>query len=69
MARRYPLLKAVDWLETNFRPYNPEEELQVGLFREAIANALVASKPNSCPSGLIFRMNRLHLTNLRVVYG
>src|SRR5690606_14535272 len=42
-----------DWLETNFRPYNPEEELQVGLFRvpvpkvdlgafrEAVANALV----------------------------
>lgn len=51
--RRYPLLKAVDWLETNFRPYNPEEELQVGLFRvpvpmvdmgafrEAVANALI----------------------------
>lgn len=51
--RRYPLLKALDWLETNFRPYNPEEELQVGLFRvpvprvdlaafrEAVANALI----------------------------
>ncbi|MDB5921030.1 MAG: ATPase [Massilia sp.] len=51
--RRYPLLKAVDWLETNFRPYNPEDELQVGLFRvpvplvdmgafrEAVANALI----------------------------
>lgn len=51
--RRYPLLKALDWLETNFRPYNPEEEIQVGLFRvpvpmvdmgafrEAVANALV----------------------------
>ncbi len=51
--RRYPLLKAVEWLETNFRPYNPEEELQVGLFRvpvpmvdmgafrEAVANALI----------------------------
>jgi ATP-dependent DNA helicase RecG len=50
---RYPLLKALDWLETNFRPYNPEQELQVGLFRvpvplvdmaafrEAIANALI----------------------------
>jgi ATP-dependent DNA helicase RecG len=24
--RRFPLLKALDWLETNFRPYNPEEE-------------------------------------------
>lgn len=51
--RRFPLLKALDWLETNFRPNNPEEELQVGLFRvpvpkvdmgafrEAVANALV----------------------------
>lgn len=51
--RRFPLLKALDWLETNFRPYNPEEEVQVGLFRvpvpkvdmgafrEALANALI----------------------------
>ena len=51
--RRFPLLKALDWLETNFRPYNPERELQVGLFRvpvpkvdmgafrEAVANALI----------------------------
>lgn len=51
--RRFPLLKALDWLETNFRPYNPEEELQVDLFRvpvplldmaafrEAVANALI----------------------------
>jgi ATP-dependent DNA helicase RecG len=51
--QRYPLLKALEWLETNFRPYNPENELQIGLFRvpvpkvdmgafrEAVANALV----------------------------
>ncbi|SEA08955.1 ATP-binding protein [Paraburkholderia sartisoli] len=51
--RRFPLLKAMDWLETNFRPYNPEHELQIdlfrvpvpkvdmGAFREAVANALV----------------------------
>lgn len=51
--RRFPLLKALEWLETNFRPYNPESEIQVGLFRvpvpkvdmgafrEAVANALV----------------------------
>lgn len=51
--RRFPLLKALDWLETNFRPYNPEKEIQSGLFRvpvpkvdlgafrEAVANALV----------------------------
>lgn len=50
---RAPLLKSLEWLETNFRPYNPEEELQVGLFRvpvpkvdlgafrEAVANALI----------------------------
>lgn len=51
--RRYPLLKAMDWLETNFRPYNPEDEMQIDLFRvpipkvdmeafrEALANALI----------------------------
>jgi ATP-dependent DNA helicase RecG len=51
--RRFPLLKGLDWLETNFRPYNPEREMQIGLFRvpvprvgmeafrEALANALV----------------------------
>ncbi len=51
--RRFPLLKALDWLETNFRPYNPEHEVRIGLFRvpvpkvdmgafrEAVANALV----------------------------
>lgn len=51
--RRYPLLKALEWLETNFRPYNPEKEIQIGLFRvpvpkvdlgafrEGVANALV----------------------------
>lgn len=51
--RRFPLLKALDWLETNFRPYNPENEVQIdlfrvpvpkvdmGAFREAVANALV----------------------------
>jgi ATP-dependent DNA helicase RecG len=47
------LLKALEWLETNFRPHNPENEVQIGLFRvpvprvdmgafrEAVANALV----------------------------
>lgn len=51
--RRFPLLKALDWLETNFRPFNPEKEVQIDLFRvpipkvdmsafrEAVANALV----------------------------
>lgn len=51
--QRFPLLKALEWLETNFRPYNPEEEMQAGLFRvpvpkvdmgafrEAVANALI----------------------------
>ena len=51
--RRFPLLKALDWLETNFRPYNPEAEIRIGMFRvpvpkvdmdafrEAVANALI----------------------------
>lgn len=51
--RRFPLLKLLDWLETSFHPFNPERELQVGLFRvpvpqvdraafrEAIANAII----------------------------
>ncbi|MBM97045.1 MAG: ATPase [Oceanospirillaceae bacterium] len=51
--RRFPLLKMLEWLETNFKAYNPEREVQVGLFRvpvpkvdmgafrEAVANALV----------------------------
>ena len=51
--RRFPLLKALDWLETNFRPYNPEDEIRIGMFRvpvpkvdmdafrEAVANALI----------------------------
>lgn len=54
--RNVPLLHAIEWLETNFRPYNPEEELQVGLFRvpvpkvdmgafrEAVANALIQDR-------------------------
>ncbi len=49
---RAPLLRTMEWLETMFRPYNPEQELQMGLyripvprveeraFREAVANAL-----------------------------
>lgn len=54
-AKQYinQILKALEWLETNFRPYNPEKELQIGLFRvpvpkvdmrafrEGIANALI----------------------------
>lgn len=51
--RRFPLLKALEWLETNFLPFNPEHEIQVGLFRvpvprvdraafrEAVANAVI----------------------------
>lgn len=51
--RRDPLLRLVEWMESQFTARNPEEELQVGLFRvgvprvdlsayrEAVANALV----------------------------
>lgn len=50
---RAPLIQAVEWLETIFKPLNHEQEMQVGLFRvavprldwqayrEAIANALI----------------------------
>src|SRR5690625_7762412 len=34
--RRYPLLKAIEWLETNFLPYNPEDEIHVNVFRVPI---------------------------------
>lgn len=49
---RAPLARVVEWLDTLFKPLNPEEEVQAGLFRvpvprvdgrayrEAIANAL-----------------------------
>lgn len=50
--RRWPLLRLVEWLDAQFSSRNPEEEMQVGLFRvgvprvdfsayrEALANAL-----------------------------
>jgi ATP-dependent DNA helicase RecG len=50
---RAPLIQALEWLETLFKPLNPEKEIQVGLFRvpvprldrrafrEAIANAVI----------------------------
>lgn len=34
--RREPLLRALEWLETTFRPLNTESEFQSGLFRVAI---------------------------------
>jgi ATP-dependent DNA helicase RecG len=37
--QRFALLKALDWLETNFRPYNPEKETQINLFRVPIPSA------------------------------
>lgn len=49
---RAPLLRAFEWIETLFKPLNPEEEFQAGLFRvpvarveprafrEAVANAI-----------------------------
>ncbi len=50
---RAPLIQALEWLETLFKPLNPERELQMGLFRvsvprldwrayrEALANAVI----------------------------
>lgn len=47
--RRFPLLKALDWLETNFRPYNPEQELQVGLFRVPVPKGRPSRGGGQCP--------------------
>ncbi len=50
---RAPLIQALEWVETLFKPLNPETEMQVGLFRvpvprldrrafrEALANAVI----------------------------
>jgi len=50
---RAPLIQALEWLETLFKPLNPETEMQLGLFRvsvprldwrafrEALANAVI----------------------------
>tara|TARA_R110000787_G_scaffold13751_5_gene42868 strand:- start:25369 stop:27057 length:1689 start_codon:yes stop_codon:yes gene_type:complete len=71
--RRFPLLKALEWLEVNFRPYNPEKEVQIGLFRvpvpkvdmgafrEALANALV-HRDYHCLGAVYVRLDDQGLT-------
>lgn len=53
--RRYPLLKALDWLETNFRPFNPEKEIQIGLFRVPIPKVDIGAFRESVANALVHR--------------
>ena len=56
--RRYPLLKALDWLETNFRPYNPEEDVQMGLFRVPVPKVDMGAFREAIANALIHRLNQ-----------
>jgi len=74
--RRAPLLSAMEWVETTFRPLNVEREFQAGLFRvsvprldarafrEAVANA-VAHRDYSLRGAVHIRMatNELTISN------
>lgn len=74
--RRAPLLSAMEWVETTFRPLNTEREFQAGLFRvsvprldarafrEAVANA-VAHRDYSLRGAIHIRMavNELTISN------
>jgi ATP-dependent DNA helicase RecG len=65
--RRFPLLKALDWLETNFRPYNPEQEVQVGLFRVAVPKVDMAAFREALANSLIHRdYHRLGAVHVRL---
>lgn len=65
--RRFPLLKALDWLETNFRPYNPEEEIQVGLFRVPVPMVDMAAFREAVSNALIHRdYHRLGAVHVRL---
>jgi len=65
--RRVPLLQAIDWLETNFRPYNPEEELQVGLFRVPVPKVDMAAYREAVANALIHRdYHRLGAVHVRL---
>lgn len=65
--RRFPLLKALDWLETNFRPYNPEQELQVGMFRVPVPMVDMAAFREGVANALIHRdYHRLGAVHVRL---
>lgn len=49
--RRFPLLKALDWLEMNFCPYNPKREIQVGLFHVPVLKQGAARPYRLGPKG------------------
>ena len=65
--RRFPLLKALDWLETNFRPYNPEKEVQIGLFRVPIPKVDMGAFRESVANALVHRdYHRLGAVHVRL---
>lgn len=65
--RNFPLLKALDWLETNFRPYNPEQELQIGLFRVPVPKVDLGAFREAVANALIHRdYNRLGAVHVRL---
>ena len=65
--RRFPLLKALDWLETNFRPYNPEKEVQIGLFRVPIPKVDMGAFREAVASALVHRdYHRLGAVHVRL---
>nr|WP_236651167.1 RNA-binding domain-containing protein [Aquabacterium fontiphilum] len=71
--RREPLLRALEWLETAFRPLNTEREFQSGLFRvaiprldartfrEAVANA-VTHRDYTARGAVYVRLSRQDMT-------
>ncbi|MFC3681601.1 ATP-binding protein [Bacterioplanoides pacificum] len=65
--RRFPLLKALEWLETNFRPYNPEREIQVGLFRVPVPMVDLGAFREAVANGLVHRdYHRLGAVHVRL---
>jgi len=65
--RNFALLHAIEWLETNFLPYNPEEELQVGLFRVPVPKVDIGSFREAVANALIHRdYHRLGAVHVRL---
>ena len=64
---RFPLLKALEWLETNFRPYNPEQEMQVGLFRVPVPKVDMGAFREAADNALVHRdYHRLGAVHVRL---
>jgi ATP-dependent DNA helicase RecG len=65
--RRFPLLKALDWLETNFRAYNPEKEMLVGMFRVPIPKVDLGAFREAVANALLHRdYHRLYAVHVRL---